>query len=196
MSGVLVVLEGIDGSGKSTLARRLVDALSREGRSVVSTREPTDGPIGREIRALARGGRATVAPADELALFHADRRAHVADVVRPALARGDVVIQDRSYFSTVAYQGERGLDRSQILDESEAIAPRPDVLIVVDVPVHVALARIVTRANGADEFEKASALERIRSVFLSFEDAVVLDGQLSPEVLEASALAAIRPCLP
>ena len=193
MSGFLVVLEGIDGSGKSTLAAGLADALEGEGRRVVRTREPTDGPYGRRIREIARGGRDLLKPEDELALFHADREAHVRDVVRPALAGGAVVVQDRSYFSTVAYQGEQGLDRDRILTESRAIAPTPDLLLVLDVPVEIALARInADRVQGADDFERADVLRRIRQVFVGLRDAVVLDGRMGPDALLREALAVVH----
>lgn len=188
-TGKLVVLEGIDGSGKTTLARRLVEELAARGYDVVATREPTDGLHGRRLRGLSREARAAMTPADELALFVEDRRAHVRDVVRPALARGALVIQDRSYFSTVAYQGERGLDRGYILEQNRAVAITPDALIVVDVPVDVALARIARdRRSGADAFEERAALDRIRRMFLDFECAVVLDGRRTPHALEAEAL--------
>ena len=191
MRGILVVLEGIDGAGKSTLAGRLAEVLRARGHTVLQTREPTDGPFGKKIRALAQSGRDVVRPEDELFLFHEDRRAHVETVVRPALARGEIVIQDRSYFSTIAYQGERGLERARIREESERIAPRPDLLLVVDLPVAEALRRIAAgRSGGADDFEKAESLERIRKVFLAFPDAIVLDGGLSPSALAEAALAA------
>lgn len=193
MAGFLVVLEGIDGSGKTTLAGRLAEVLAADGTEVILTAEPTHGPLGQQIRAMARGGRAGVSPSEELALFHEDRRQHVAEVVRPALARGATVIQDRSYFSTVAYQGERGIDRSQILAESQVIAPTPDLLLVVDLPVEIALARIAeARQGGADDFEKASSLARVREVFRAFEAAVILDGTLGREALADHALDAIR----
>ena len=176
--GVLIVLEGIDGSGKTTLARNLAAALAAEGHEVVSTREPTDGPYGKQIRALAASGRHGVTPEQELELFMADRRQHVAEVVRPALARGAVVVQDRSYFSTVAYQGERGLDRAELLALGEAVAPRPDVLLVVDLPAEAAVARIrAARDHGTDDFEAVDALARIREVFLGFEGAKVVDAR-------------------
>ena len=197
MAGCLIVLEGIDGSGKSTLADRLAATLSESGLAVVSTREPTDGPYGRRIREVARSGRSELTAEQELELFMADRREHVAGVVQPALARGAVVIQDRSYFSTVAYQGERGLDPRRLLAENEAIAPRPDILLVVDVPVSTALERIAaSRGAGPDDFERAEALARVRDVFLSFEGAAVLDGRLSRQALVDAALRIIEPHLP
>ena len=195
-AGVLVVLEGIDGSGKSTLARGLVEAVEARGFRVVRTREPTDGPIGKQIRALAASGRSSVTPEQEFQLFHEDRRAHVRDLVRPALARGDVVIQDRSYFSTVAYQGQRGLDRARLLRESEAIAPRPDVLFVIDLPVEQAMDRIRTTRSSADDFETRATLEEVRRAFLSFDGAVVLDGTQPAEEVLRSALPHVLSRLP
>ncbi|MEQ8279057.1 MAG: dTMP kinase [Deltaproteobacteria bacterium] len=191
--GLLIVLEGIDGSGKSTLARGIADAFRARGRTVVVTAEPTDGPHGRRIRELTRSGRrAEMSPDEEFALFTDDRREHVEQRVRPALERGEVVVQDRSYFSTVAYQGDRGVSRERILEVSTAIAPSPDVLLVVDLPVEVALERITkTREGPADDFEKAANLERARRTFLSFDAATVLDGTRAPADLLADALAAI-----
>ncbi|MCK6550398.1 dTMP kinase [Myxococcota bacterium] len=198
MRGRLIVLEGIDGSGKTTLAKGLVRALEVRGHGVVSTREPTDGPLGRQIRQIAATGRDGVTPEQELELFHQDRAAHVRDVVRPALADGKIVVQDRSYFSTIAYQGERGLDRGRILAMSEQIAPRPDLLLVVDVPAELAVERIHrSRGSVADDFEKVESLRRIRDVFLGFahdapgDGAVVLDGRLGVDALLARALDAV-----
>lgn len=191
--GLLIVLEGIDGSGKSTLARGIAAALEADGRTVVVTAEPTDGPHGRRIRELTRSGRRSeMTPDEEFQLFCDDRREHVAGLVRPALARGDVVVQDRSYFSTVAYQGDRGVDRERILEVSRTIAPEPDVLLVVDVPIAVALERIhATRGTPADDFEKADALTRARATFNAFEAATILDGTKPPEALLADALAVV-----
>lgn len=186
--GLLVVIEGIDGGGKTTLQRGLATTLRARGHEVVETKEPTDGPLGQQIRAIAAAGRQTVSAEEELALFHEDRRLHVRDVVRPALVRGDVVIQDRSFFSTVAYQGSRGLDRDTLLADSRAIAPDPDVLLVVDIPAETALERIRSaRQGGTDDFERLDALARLREVFSSFDGAHVLDGLEAPEtVLEAA----------
>jgi dTMP kinase len=194
--GLLVVLEGIDGSGKSTLLRGLAEAVEARGFRVVRTREPTDGPYGRKIRALAASGREAVTPEEEFQLFHEDRKLHVAEVVRPALARGDVVIQDRSYFSSVAYQGQRGLDRARLLRESESIAPRPDLLFVIDLPAEVALERIRASRRGADDFESKETLEEVRRAFLAFDGAVVLDGTRSSDEVLRSALPDVLSRLP
>lgn len=195
--GLLIVLEGIDGSGKSTLARNIEAALQAKGYQTILTREPTDGPHGAKIRALAeRGERDGITPQEEFQLFHEDRKEHVAKVVQPALASGAVVIQDRSYFSTVAYQSLRGLDGAWILKESESVAPKPDVLLVVDVPVETALERISkSRGTPRDDFERADALRKIRETFLGFEGAVVIDGLGAIKTVEEHALRAILPKL-
>src|SRR5205807_401534 len=113
---------------KTTLARGIARELRAKGFEVVETKEPTDGPIGKQIRRIAEAGRSAITAEEEFALFHEDRKQHVAEVVRPAIDAGKTVVQDRSYFSTVVYQGDRGLDRERLLRLSESIAPTPDVL--------------------------------------------------------------------
>ena len=121
--GRLVALEGLDGCGKTTQAARIAEALRARGRDVVQTREPSEGPIGRKIRELARAGERV--PAErELQLFTDDRREHVAQVIEPALAAGRWVITDRYFLSTVAYQGARGLDWREILAQQRSRVPR------------------------------------------------------------------------
>ena len=129
--GRLVAFEGLDGSGKSTQLERQAARLRAAGHDVVATREPTPGPNGRRIRELAAAGERAPAP-DELALFVADRREHVAEVIAPALARGALVLTDRYFLSTVAYQGARGLDPERLLRESEAEFPLPDLALLFD----------------------------------------------------------------
>lgn len=189
-SGLLVVIEGIDGAGKSTLIRGLAEALRARGGEVVTTKEPTDGPIGQQIRTLARLGRDAVTPEEELELFLLDRARHVADVVLPALARGAVVLQDRSYFSTVAYQGGRGIDRDTILARSRAVAPAPHLLLILDLPAEVSVARVAGRGT-ADDFEGLEQLRRVREVFRSFPEGVCLDATRAPQELCAQALAVL-----
>src|SRR5262245_41663250 len=103
--GILVAVEGIDGAGKSTLADWLVARLYAHGFDVLRTREPTGGPWGQKLRASMTQGR--LSPKEELRAFVEDRREHVEQEIRPALADGRVVVIDRYYFSTAAYQGAR-----------------------------------------------------------------------------------------
>ncbi len=188
-TGLLVVLEGIDGAGKTTLRAALAAELRARGHEVVETKEPTDGPIGQQIRTIARLGRDTVTAEEELELFLLDRARHVADVVLPALARGAVVLQDRSYFSTVAYQGGRGLDRAAILARCRAVAPAPHLLLVLDLPETVSAERIRAGRGGVtDDFEGLEALRQVREVFLSFPEAVRVDATQSPAQVRHDAL--------
>lgn len=167
-AGLFIVLEGIDGTGKSTQAQLLADWFRAQGREVVASREPTDGPWGRQIRATAATGR--LAPEEELELFLKDRREHVEQLITPALADGKVVILDRYYFSTMAYQGLRGFDPVEIRARNEAFAPQPDLLLILDLDVDRALERIGARGDTANEFEKRDALARCREIFLSLKD--------------------------
>ena len=109
---MLIVFEGIDGTGKSTQVRLLAQALEERGLTVVTSREPTDGPFGQKLRLSMITGR--LSPEEELALFHEDRRDHVEHLILPALEAGKVVILDRYFFSTMAYQGARGFDDGSI----------------------------------------------------------------------------------
>ena len=168
MPGTFIVIEGIDGTGKSTQARRLAAWFEAQGHEVVVSREPTDGPWGRKLRESAASGR--LSPADELDYFLKDRRQHVTELIEPALTAGKVVILDRYYFSSMAYQGCRGFDPAEIRWLNEAIAPVPDLLLILDVAVDVGLARIGARGDTANEFEKRDSLQRCREIFLSLKD--------------------------
>jgi len=166
--GLFIVIDGIDGTGKSTQARRLAAWFAARGREVVLSREPTDGPWGAKLRESAATGR--LAPADELQCFLNDRRQHVAETITPALAAGKVVILDRYYFSTMAYQGARGFDPAEIRLLNEAFAPVPDLLLILDLGVDAALQRIGSRGDTANEFEQHANLRRCRDIFLALKD--------------------------
>lgn len=167
-NGLFIVIEGIDGTGKSTQARRLGDWFISQGREVVLSREPTDGPWGKKVRESAATGR--LSPEDELEYFLNDRRQHVEELIAPALAAGKVVILDRYYFSTMAYQGARGFDPHEIRRKNESFAPRPDLLLILDLEVDQAHHRIGTRGDTTNEFEKRENLMRCREIFLSLRD--------------------------
>lgn len=190
--GLLIVIEGIDGTGKSTQARRLGEWFASKGREVVLSREPTDGPWGKKLRESAASGR--LSPEDELEYFLKDRRQHVAEKIAPALAAGKVVILDRYYFSTMAYQGARGFDPAEIRRLNEEFAPLPDLLLILDLDVDSAHRRIGHRGDSANEFEKRDNLERCREVFLSLKDEPfvrIIDSTGSLDDVSARILASV-----
>jgi len=162
--GLFIVLEGIDGTGKSSHAKRLASYFSSLGREVVLSREPTDGPWGKKLRDSATTGR--LEPEEELEYFLRDRREHVDSLIQPALAQGKVVILDRYYFSTMAYQGARGFDPAEIRRRNEEFAPVPDWLFILDVEIDTALQRIGHRGDSANHFERRESLQRCREIFL------------------------------
>jgi dTMP kinase len=188
--GLLVVFEGIDGSGKSTQAAGLARRLKRLGYGVVSLREPSRGPWGRLIKRLARDPDSLTA-GEELALFIRDRRDNVARNIMPALRRGRAVILDRYYYSTMAYQGARGISPERIRRLNERFAPRPDLVFILDIEPAAGLARISGRRTRDELFEQEHYLVRVARIFRGFRGRhiVHLDGgrekrELSREVAE------------
>ncbi len=167
--GLFVAVEGIDGTGKSTQTKRLA-AYFRDYGPVALLREPTDVPYGRKIRRIAREGRHLITPQEELELFIQDRMEDCEQNIRPALARGELVLIDRYYFSTIAYQGALGLDTGEIRRRNEAVAVIPDLVLILDLPVEQGLARIThQRGDSHDDFEKADFLEKVRIIFQSMQ---------------------------
>lgn len=167
--GTFIVFEGIDGCGKSTQLAMAAKALRARGLDVVETREPTDGPFGRRIRAMASSDE-RVPPETELEWFFEDRREHMRDVVEPAIEAGRVVLSDRSYVSTVAYQGARGLDPDSILAASEAEFRRPDLILVFVLSPDEGMTRIEARGGGFEAaFEEVGFQHRVAAVFESLE---------------------------
>jgi dTMP kinase len=193
-AGTLIALEGLDGCGKSTQLVDLVTVLAAAGRDVVATREPTDGPFGQKIRAMARSGE-LVAPEEELRWFMEDRAEHVDALIQPALDAGRTVVTDRYFLSTVAYQGARGLDWREILRESEARFPTPDVALLFEVEAAVGLARVQARGGPLEPaFERLDFLERVAAIFgeLDRPYLVRIDGSQEPDVVAAAMRGALE----
>jgi len=162
----LIVLEGIDGAGKTTQVRLLLERLRREGIEAVSYREPSHSRWGREIkRKAARPG--SLSPKEELELFLKDRKENVTRNLKPALKEGKVVVLDRYYFSTMAYQGARGIDPDEIRKRNEAFAVKPDLVIILDLPPAEGLERIEkSRRKKERLFEREDYLVKVREIFL------------------------------
>jgi dTMP kinase len=198
MKPLLIAFEGIDGTGKSTQVERLAARLRAQGGAVTTTREPTYGPFGQQLRASARLGR--LSPEVELDLLLQDRAMHVQDVIQPALRRGEVVLTDRYYLSTVAYQGVRGLNPATLRALNEAIAPAPALWLIFTLPISTAQARIRSaREGGLDLFEEASQLEACQAIFLSqaptLAGAALIDASGAPDAVEAQVWRAVEVCL-
>lgn len=184
--GLLIAIEGIDGAGKTTLAHSLRDSLSTEGYTVNLSKEPTNGPWGTQMRASASTGRLT--PEEELRLLILDRRQHVDELIAPALARGEIVILDRYFPSNVAYQGAAGLGTDSLM-QANAFAPRPDLLLLLDLEPEVGLARIRLRGDKPNHFETADNLDRCRSIFrdMALPHTAVIDATVSADFVAAEA---------
>ena len=195
--GLFIVIEGIDGTGKSTQSKRLAEWFRSRGREVVLSREPTDGPWGKKLRESATTGR--LSAEEELECFLNDRREHVEMSIKPALAEGKVVILDRYYFSTMAYQGARGFDPAEIRRHNEAFAPQPDRLLILDLSVESAHGRIGARGDTANEFEQRDTLTRCREIFLSLRDepfACVIDAEPTLNEVTADILSVVTAKFP
>jgi len=165
LPGILIAFEGIDGAGKTTQVELLTQLLVSRGERVVRSKEPTDGAWGRKIRASATSGRMSLA--DELNAFIEDRKEHVANLIRPTLAAGGIVILDRYYFSTIAYQGARGANVDELREQMLRIAPPPDVVFLIDLDPQVGLSRISdSRGEVPNDFERLEPLTMIRRIFL------------------------------
>ena len=187
--GRFIVFEGIDGSGKSEQARRLAAWLTAQRHSVVSTREPTDGAWGRRYRSWARG-EFEAAPEEVLAWFVADRREHVANVIRPGLARGAAVVCDRYRDSTLAYQAAQGIERARLRELFRpGELPEPDLVLWLRVPVGIALARMGETAE--ERFERADFLFRVDAEYERL-GLVPIDASGSPDEVERAVRARVE----
>jgi dTMP kinase len=162
--GILIVLEGIDGGGKTSQAEHLLRILVEKGYDAVYFREPSDSRWGRMIREKAVRND-SLTPEEELELFQKDRRENVEKNLKPALASRKVVILDRYYFSTMAYQGAKGLDPDQIRETNESFAVPPDLVFILDVEPGKGLKRTEGRKQRDLLFEREDYLAKVRNIF-------------------------------
>jgi len=192
MAGLFITLEGGDGSGKSTQSARLTGWLTGVGRTVVVTREPGGTSLGLELRDIVLHRRGEIAPRAEALLYAADRAHHVATVVRPALERGEIVVQDRYIDSSVAYQGAgRVLDGTEVRDISlwatEGLLP--DLTVLLDLPESDGRERMATRTKyDRLEAEAGEFHARVRAGYLALAEAepdrfLVLDARDSIDTI-------------
>ncbi|MCY1047761.1 dTMP kinase [Corallococcus sp. bb12-1] len=201
--GRFIVLEGLDGAGTTTQTERLAAALRADGHGVVTTREPSDGPVGTMLRQALTGrlglpqGRGPLAPETLALLFAADRTDHLHARVLPALEEGKVVLCDRYVLSSLAYQGA-SLPMAWV-DTVNAHAVSPDLTLFVGVDPKVAAKRRAVRGGPAELFEADEAQRRIAKQYLKAitlrekrERIVRIDGELSVAAVTDACLTEVR----
>jgi dTMP kinase len=195
---MFISFEGLDGSGKTTQAQLLAASLAADGADVVVTREPGGSPLGDAVRDLVLHG-ADMAPWAEAALYAASRAQHVEELIRPALARGAIVICDRYLDSSVAYQGiARGLGLEAVLDLNLAVVGGllPDLTILLEVGVEDAAGRMggdLDRIEREDDDFRGRVAAAYRALAERFADRyVVVDGTASPEAIAEEIDGAVR----
>lgn len=201
-NGLFITLEGIDGSGKSTQAQLLAEGLRAIGYDVVRTREPGGSPGAEEIRSLVlEGPPDRWSPESELLLFTAARRDHLEKTIRPALAKGQVVICDRFADSTRIYQGITRADLRRAVDvlHDLMIGQEPDLTYVIDIAPEQGLARAQARQAGEQRFEDfgLAMQAQMRDGFLALaaefsERCHVIDGNRPPAQVAADLLRIAR----
>ncbi|HET8691582.1 MAG TPA: dTMP kinase [Steroidobacteraceae bacterium] len=173
MRGTFVTFEGMEGVGKSTQIARAADHLRGRGIEPLVTREPGGTALAEKLRALVlEPGQGVVSPTAELLIMFAARASHVAEVIRPAVAEGRVVLCDRFTDATEAYQGGgRGMSHAWIRELARIAHPRlaPDLTILLDAPPELALSRLQGRGPARDriEGEGAAFFERVREAYLA-----------------------------
>ncbi|MHA2047895.1 MAG: dTMP kinase [Candidatus Thorarchaeota archaeon] len=168
-SGFLFVLEGIDGSGKTCACKELAKRLQSIGYDVVRLREPTaESQWGKEIRARSPAGE--LSPDEELDLYTKDREWHIANRILPALEKGKIVLMDRYFFASGAYQSTvLDIHWSEILriNREDISAPEPDIVFILDVPAEIGLERATGRTGKTNlQFEKIDRLIKVRKNYL------------------------------
>lgn len=202
LRGAFLVIDGPDGAGKSTQARRLGELLAARGVTVCPVRDPGGTAIGEKIRAiLLDRAHERMSVACELMLYMASRAQLAAEVIRPAIQRGECVLADRYISSTVAYQGAGGIDVDSVMAAGQIAVEHtwPDLTIVLDLPAEEGLARVEKARGGHDRMEAKGAEfhRRVRELFLAQADRypgrfVVVDARGSEEQVHERLVAAVR----
>ena len=193
---MFITFEGIDGVGKSTQLDMLEKHLIAQGKEVVRTLEPGGTELGQEIRHLLLHRKGDVAPRSEALLYAADRAHHVETKIKPALASGKVVLSDRYFDSSVAYQGAaRELDVQEVKDISLWAIDRllPDLTVLLDLPAQEAMNRRGNKGTEPDRLEREQVefFARARDEYLRMANEprfLVVDANLSPEEIHSQVL--------
>ena len=195
MKGAFIVLEGVDGAGKSTVCRRVASQLESEGRKVILTAEPTHEGIGAFIRSGSAGD---ISQSTEALLFVADRNDHTEKMME-WVSEGAVVLCDRYFASTVAYQSAKldgdGTDRDWLLSINSRFTSGPDATILLDIDPSESLRRVGVRGEGVSKFERLDFLEQVRSNYLRLAKEYgfsVVDASEDPDTVFDMVMSVIR----
>jgi dTMP kinase len=186
---IFVAVDGIDGAGKTTQVELLRDSLQQVGETVIVSKEPTKGQWGTIIRESASTGR--LSPEQELQAFINDRTEHVEQLIAPALRRGEIVILDRYFYSSIAYQGSRGANVDEVKHIMESRFPTPDAVFILDIDPSLSIHRIAfSRGEQPNHFEERENLKRARSIFKSMSGDVIhhIDGSVSVEAVQQAIM--------
>ena len=166
MDGKLIVLEGIDGSGKSSSGIALTDTLNNMGIKSIYTFEPTHAYYGSKLRESMFSK--DLNPEEELSLFIADRKEHIKHMIKPAIDDGYVIVLDRYMYSSIAYQGAKGIDKDYIYNLHKDFIVEPDLVFIFHLSIETALKRIMEKRGFVDRFENERYLEDVDKIFYSF----------------------------
>lgn len=168
MKGKLIVIEGIDGSGKSTCAKNLAEKLNSINIKTIYTFEPTHSHYGAKLREGMLSE--DLDAEEELLLFVKDRKEHIEYMIKPALEEGYFIILDRYFYSSIAYQGAKGIDINRIINMHKGFIIKPDIVFIFHLPIDIALNRIISKRGIADRFENETYLKKVDKIFRSFNE--------------------------
>ena len=197
---MFITFEGIEGSGKSTQIQMLKEFFEKKSLKAFFTKEPGSSEIGKEIRSILLNKENKIYPQTEIFLIFADRVQHVQEIIKPNLNEGKIVVSDRYYDSSVAYQGQReGISKIKIYELIENLdLPTPDITFLLDLPANVGLKRAKNRASlDRFESEEISFHEGVRQNYLdlqeqNFQRIVKIDATQSPNEIFSNIIKKIK----
>jgi len=191
-SGILITVEGIDGSGKSTLVKALHEHLISNNINAMVTKEPGATPLGKQLRAILQTQPMPVDPKAEFLMFAADRAQHIRDIIKPALAQGNIIISDRMADSSVVYQGYgRGLNIPAIESVNKWVMDgvQPDITIYLRISIEEAERRLTKRAVEKTAFEKEKReftqrlIDGFEALFAQRDNIITIDAEQPADTL-------------
>ena len=197
---MFITFEGIEGSGKSTQIQLLKEFFEKKAQKAFFTKEPGSSEVGKKIRSILLNKENKISPQTEIFLIFADRVQHVREIIKPNLNEGKIVISDRYYDSSIAYQGQReGVDKTEIYELINMLdLPTPDITFLLDLPVDIGLKRAKNRASlDRFESEEISFHEGVRQNYLdlqeqNFQRIVKIDATQSPNEIFSNIIKRIK----